>query len=576
MSTQLALDENQKPSTHEVVRSLKEQNQDHEWYPTTDEIIECVRNELIDSDSDNPSYYGTMLDIGAGDGRVLDKLTKGSKLAIEKSQLLIKQQDKDVITIGTDFLSQSLVDKSNIDVTFCNPPYSDFVAWSRKIIRESCSKTVFLVIPERWKSQTEITEAIRLREATYDVIGQFDFLEGDRKARAKVDVVKINMLGESDSSHDRYFRFNNDKPKVDPFELFFRESFKFSTDETESEKYEKAMDKDTVNNRARHEVAKGRNYIDVLEESYHAEMSRIYSLYTALTDVDSQVLKEVGIDEEKVSSSLKHRVKTLKSVYWSAFFVNFDKITERLTQKTRNDLLNILRERADVIDFSAANAHAIASWVIKNANNYFDTQLDSYMRSMLDGNSFKAYKSNQKTFENDGWRYGRSRFEFREEASHFKFDYRVVLTSFGGMDTRFCYGQPDRIEDLLAEFINDTLSIASTLGFDTSMTGRVSSFEHDWAPGQKRTFHYYNHTKEDWIPLFEIKAYLNGNSHIRFAPKFILALNVAMGRINGWLKTKEQAADELDANIKDVAACFSGVAKLGVNDLPALGHSQTH
>ncbi len=571
MSTQLALDENQRPSAHTMVQTLKHDNQDFEWYPTTDEIIDCIKSALKEDDRD---FNGSVLDVGAGDGRVLDALTSNTKLAIEKSQALVQQQPKDVITIGTEFMSQSLIDKGNIDLTFCNPPYKEFVDWSEKIIRESRSETVILVIPKRWKEKSRIVEAIRLREATYKVIGKFDFSEGDRKARATVEVLKINMLGED--MQFRHHRFRSEKLKVDPFELFFRESFKFSSEESESDKYAKAMDKDDINNKAQHEVAKGRNYVDVLEEHYHAELSRIYDLYSALTDVDTQVLKEVGIDAEKVSDSLKHRVKSLKSSYWAAFFVNFDKITERLTVKTRSDLLSILNLRADVIDFSAANAHAIASWVIKNANSYFDTQLDSYMRSMINSDNFKLYKSNQKTFGDDKWRY-MSRFDLREHASHFKFDYRVVLTSFGGMQTAYIIGQPDRIEERLAEFINDTLSIASTLGFDTSRTGRVSShFDRSWEAGQKRTFYYYNHTEQDWLPLFDIKAFMNGNAHIRFAPKLILALNVAMGRINGWVKTKEEAAEELDANIKDVAEHFSGTTKIGVSDLPAIGCSQSH
>ena len=42
--------------------TLKENDQDFEWYPTTDEMIAAVYSRCGD--------FSSMLDIGAGDGRV--------------------------------------------------------------------------------------------------------------------------------------------------------------------------------------------------------------------------------------------------------------------------------------------------------------------------------------------------------------------------------------------------------------------------------------------------------------------------------------------------------------------------
>lgn len=52
---------------------------------------------------------------------------------------------------------------------------------------------------------------------------------------------------------------------------------------------------------------------------------------------------------------------------------------------------------------------------------------------------------------------------------------------------------------------------------------------------------------------FEAKYYKNGNCHLRFRKDLMLALNVAAGRLFGWVTSPEQAADEMDEDVKEVA-----------------------
>ena len=54
--------------TQEIVSQLKENGQDFEWYPTTVEMIETVSRKCA---SIYPGIGFSLLDIGAGDGRVL-------------------------------------------------------------------------------------------------------------------------------------------------------------------------------------------------------------------------------------------------------------------------------------------------------------------------------------------------------------------------------------------------------------------------------------------------------------------------------------------------------------------------
>ena len=181
-------------SVYQMVKSIKEADQDFEWYPTTTEIIDTVKANMhehfyIRADE---KCRVSLLDIGAGDGRVLMQLTEGDRYAIEKSMPLIEAMPKDVLILGTDFHQQTIIDKK-VAAIFCNPPYSEYDVWTERIIKEANAGVIYLVIPSRWSGHTGIANAIKARQAETTVLGSFDFLDGDRQARAKVDVLKVNL-----------------------------------------------------------------------------------------------------------------------------------------------------------------------------------------------------------------------------------------------------------------------------------------------------------------------------------------------------------------------------------------------
>ena len=223
-------------STTKLVKQIKENNQDFEWYATTDEILDTVKASIHKSNktrfSDGIEKY-SLLDCGAGDGRVLRSIGHeyGDKYAIEKSTILLNELDKDTYVIGTDFHESTLIDK-NVDVIFCNPPYSEYEQWSSKIIQEANAKHIYLVIPDRWRNSRLISNALKLRKAdeSAKVIGNFDFLNADRAARAHVDILYINL------THDGG-RYGSDSLKVGPFDTWFDENFKVADKKTEETRY---------------------------------------------------------------------------------------------------------------------------------------------------------------------------------------------------------------------------------------------------------------------------------------------------------------------------------------------------
>lgn len=258
-----------------IVANLKQNGEDFEWYPTTQEIIEAmywdikshkrnfwfkdertIENKGYDAEYEFQSV--SILDIGAGNCKLLDKFHEISEaqsftdrhgrkvcdnmlginkyMAIEKSQILIDKMPKEVIVVGTDFYENTIIDKQ-ADIVFCNPPYREYERWTERIIKEANASFVYLVIPKRWGNSRAIGEALRLRRAKVQIVGDFDFLNSeDRKARAKVSLVKVCLSyykGYKNRHSEKVTRnYNGDKVSVDPFELWFNENFKIQAEKS--------------------------------------------------------------------------------------------------------------------------------------------------------------------------------------------------------------------------------------------------------------------------------------------------------------------------------------------------------
>lgn len=146
-------------ATSQLVFDLKQADEDHEFYPTTSEMIAAVLSWL-------PKDAASILDIGAGDGRVLAEFAKKCQYAalygIEISSILIQSQPENVIPVGTDLFQQNLA-CLQADYIFCNPPYSQFEEWVCKIISEGYARKAFLVIPKRWQNSDIIKQVIKQR-----------------------------------------------------------------------------------------------------------------------------------------------------------------------------------------------------------------------------------------------------------------------------------------------------------------------------------------------------------------------------------------------------------------------------
>lgn len=597
---------------NKLLQEVKNANQDFEWYPTTNEILEALYWD-IKSQNKN-TWYGSknvrgkqlkydyqniaMLDIGAGNCKLLSKFQEMSKslyeedkhgnpasgnqidfikyMAIEKSTLLIESMPKEVFIVGTDFHENTIIDKK-ADIVFCNPPYSEYAEWSEKIINEANAKVIYLVIPKRWGSNKSMAHAIKQRRAKVSIVGDFDFFNSeDRKARAYVSLVKIDLKGKHAQRRDQ--------AEVDPFDLWFNSEFKLNADKKSTDDYQAEREKSKTRKETLEKtLIDAPSLIDALVKIYNDELLHLINNYKKVSELDSEILKELNVDVEGVIKAFKVKIEGLKSFYWQEVFENLEQIKARLTSRSRTSLVNKLLANTS-IDFTQGNIRSILIWVIKNANSYFDEQMLEVYDDFTTVEGIKMYKSNTH-WEKDTWRYTR---DLHEKGVKYALDYRIVLHAYGDY-----FIKNDQINKKQLQYIDDLVIIAKNLGFkidEDSIDRRLYTGEKDniytkvsldreLKKGQKThlgkieevfkldeslkqgkyqylidgDYRHYSRVRVDEDIFTTVKVYKNGNIHFQLNQNFIKKLNLEVSRLRGWVKSPQEAADEFDISIEEAS-----------------------
>lgn len=506
-------------SFNSLLSQIKEQNQDFEWYPTDAKILEVIKNRIKEFcyGGSYPERFNSFLDIGAGNGKVLQYFKESELFSnfygIEKSSILINEWGKNFLLLGCNFDQTTLLDKK-VDTIFCNPPYKHYEEWVCRIIKESSARLVYLVIPERWRNNQEINLFLKNRKCSTEVIYSFDFENSeDRTARAKVEVIEI--------------KFENWREKS-PFNNFFEENFKYPKEPIKINFEEKIKNTQLVNSS---------NLVETLDFLYQKRMKELWDSYTAICNLDYELLKEFELTKESLIKSLEMKINSVKKEFWQRLFDGMKSINSRLTKSSRQGIVDLMNSHTG-IEFNRENAYAIVLWIIKNCNEYFDKQFLETYGKLIEFANVESYKSNQRVFTKDQFSYW-NRYN-RESAEYYKLKTgnRIVLEHCGGLsNTSWLYDKG--LSQSAQDFIGDLLTIANNLNFIPE--NKVIDYK-EWDDSGARNF-YCNYKNERRL-LFSVRAYKNGNMHFSFDNDFIHVLNITHGKLKGWIPNTQTAAEE--------------------------------
>lgn len=552
-------------NTYQIVEALKENGEDFEFYPTTQEIVDCLAEKIFKRSEWREEYackFRSVLDIGCGDGAFFRKLDATAaqqfnaahgmsmmlpdRYGIEKSIALCELLSDDVVVIGSDFNEQTLIDKK-VDLIFCNPPYSDFAAWAEKIILTGNCKAIALVIPCRWKIDGRISGALRKRNMAAEVLGTFDFLSAERRARAKVDLLYIS------AARKEWGGRICEEEIADPFDVWFDETFKISAEK------EREYDFDHKEQRRQELVEKG-DTAEMLVQFYETDMEKLYANYRQLEKLDADIFSELKVNVGNLKKGMRERISGLKHLYWHELFRKYDRVTSRLTSRGRNRVIEKLNGNT-AIDFTLNNIFQLTMWLIRHSNTMFDEQLSDFFLSLCNPETIHRYKSNLR-WSDDDWRYIKDGFKgwrndverHRTTLRNIRLDYRIVVQAYSNFD---CSWSRVSMTGDCRDFLEDIYVIAGNLGFDVVRVLPSSLYDIDI--GGWRNFDVL---RTDGTPFANIKLYKNGNRHVRFCKDFMQKLNVEMARINGWVQDKSQAAEEMGMTSAEVERAWGCNSRL--------------
>jgi hypothetical protein len=603
---------------------IKEKGEDYEWYPTTNEILDAVATNILAIENELGGEYKSFLDIGAGNGKALFGLRsrlsgKGWRkecaddryafhlYGIEKSIRLIQEMSAEINILGTDFHEQTLIDKE-VDVIFCNPPYSQFESFSERIILEGNANLVYLVLPRRWRKSEKIAWALQRRGVEAETLGEFDFINAeDRKARAVVDLVRIRIRYSQDEQRRLHYSRKGGKnfsAGKDPFDLWFEENFCPAGCEKKGgnnpDDFLERRKRDEMREKIRKALVPGTDTAQALVELYSKEMAHLIENYKAISGLCPDLLEELGVSFDTLREGLKKKITGLKALYWRELFDNLDKIRTRLTGKKRDKLFEKMQRRF-VLDFTLGNIYSIVIWVIRDANRYFDEQLLEIYKEMTEPENVTGYKSNRH-MTRDSWRYNGTIYDFQKKAERYFLDYRIVLSRGYGMESTW---SSFKMSNRGIHMINDLVTVANNLGFQSSF----NAYNVEWQAGKEvsiymdrnhgtnpiekgaktnlgkidevlieeengNTFIQYR-IKDQWFHhglvhaesdiLLKARPYKNGNLHIKLNKEFLAKLNLEAGRLLGWLRSPGEAAEEMGIDESEAEKMWGANYALPIN-----------
>lgn len=544
-----------KKSTVSLVQNLKYAGQDFEWYPTSDEQMLTITNDInaINEELDftvRSDQETKVLDIGAGDGRLLNAIKsacdfKMSLFAIEKASVHTSTyREKGITLLGTDFYETNFITKK-CEIAVVNPPYSDFSNWIQTLILHLNFSILYAIIPQRWADDGDIQAAMKARGIEFaEVLAESDFLNADRAARAKVHVVRFsfnNLVADERFKKLGYDQYVS-KGFTDPFQMYIENELGLKkTYSSTTERFQQQVEKERVKKGLETEGAKGfelvqsRGVLWALLDSYERDLEKTLTQYKLIGSLDQSLLRELGVDYDGLRKGVSEKLYGYRNVYWSLLFENLEVIYSRLTMKNKQALLDTLMRNA--LDFTYNNAVYIIDYAVTTGNELIEQSLiDVYKSLTCESSISRYYKSNEHVYHDD-WRHGKS----SNDSAKYALDYRFVFSSSANFESRT--GR-DCLSAYAQGFTQDIKVAFNLLGYSDL---RFSTDLNSIGFGGSLSIMGRTPSGEE-VELAVIKFYKNGNRHIKFNQKAMLRFNVTVSRLLGWVRHKEDYSSELETD----------------------------
>lgn len=547
-------------STLQLVKELKANGEDFEFFPTSDEQLHTISEHMkqLFAKYEVTNRYDTpikLLDIGAGDGRCLTALSRTMAeidsrkvvklLAIEKATTQIKDYaSKDIVLLGTEFWETNFISKQT-DIGFSNPPFSEFSLWIQTILGQLSFKAFYAILPRRWRNDEAIKDVIKRRNITnVDIIAESDFYEAERAARTNVDLVCF-YFGEDESTVERKRKVRDDyKPMLGvrgkcSFQLFIENELGLVQTHSETtNKFNELQEKERIRaemaqeGTRSYELVKSEGVLAALLEHYEQDMQQILEQYKNISKIDSSLLAELGVKYDAIRESVKEKLFGMRNLYWNLLFTHLTPISSRLTTNFKNQLLTTLNNNA--LDFTMKNALYIVDFAITYANNLVEDSLISVFRDLSCESSIKRYYRSNERMYNDRWRHNNT-----EDYKQCKIllDYRFIYSSWGNFGN---YDWQRGLNESARDFTHDLLVVMRLLGYgNLYLTEDISTM----TQGDKLSIRGTGPDGKE-LDLVQVRYYANGNRHIKINTEAMARFNTTVSRLLGWVRNREEYQEE--------------------------------
>ena len=217
---------------------------------------------------------------------------------------------------------------------------------------------MYLVLPIRWESSVGKHPSLKNYEVT--ILGEFDFSQGDRTARGRVNLIRINPKTKKveeyyhGKSIGTYTEYGNEDDQ-DSFERWMETHIgNFNEEEPELEEAK--------------ELKLKHGTFEELVENYNYDMASLLDAFKALGKLPYRVIDALGMNRKSILETIRENIKTLKNRYWRLAFDRVSAINSRLTYKTRTEMLSQMKE-FNTLDFNEDNLYSIIIWIVKHLTN---------------------------------------------------------------------------------------------------------------------------------------------------------------------------------------------------------------